>query len=293
MRGPARGGHRWNAGPGRQASFAPGERLDERLQPLLDRVHSLFEPPDPVLQGKGWSFVHRLHDRKRSGKGSRGTSNGNGLPPPSTSGYPARMPRAPGPHRLVGAALVVEGCLIVAALLGGWLLRVRPLAMWQFGWVALATGVVATAPLLLGLVWSVRTRFEPLARLTRAVEDKVVPLFEGCTVAHLAAIALLAGIGEEMLFRGLTQTAAARPLGPWGGLAAASALFGLAHPITPLYALLAGLIGAYLGGLLMVTENLVVPTVVHALYDFVALLYVASLARRRSARAKTDQEMIT
>jgi len=41
-----------------------------------------------------------------------------------------------------------------------------------------------------------------------------------------------------------------------------------------LYALLAGVVGLYLGGLYLLTGNLLVPIVVHALYDVVALGYL-------------------
>ena len=61
---------------------------------------------------------------------------------------------------------------------------------------------------------------------------------------------------------------------------AASVLFGLGHMVTPTYAVLAGLIGLYLGALSMVFGNLLQVVVVHSLYDFVALLY---LVRRQKS----------
>jgi len=54
----------------------------------------------------------------------------------------------------------------------------------------------------------------------------------------------------------------------------ASMLFGLAHLVTPTYALLAGIIGAYLGTLVFVTGDLFAPILSHALYDYVALRYL-------------------
>ncbi len=183
---------------------------------------------------------------------------------------------SPGPLRVVGAATLVEGGLIAAAFIGGWRLDVRPLAATAPSWNAFVAGVAATLPLLLGLAWSLRTRFGPVARLARDVEDRIIPVFEGCSVGHLAAIAVLAGIGEEIFFRGLIQTAVAGWVGPWGGLLLASAAFGIAHPVTPLYGALAALIGLYLGALFLVTENLVVPAIVHTVYDFVALAYLRS-----------------
>jgi membrane protease YdiL (CAAX protease family) len=44
--------------------------------------------------------------------------------------------------------------------------------------------------------------------------------------------------------------------------------------ITPTYALLAALCGLYLGVLMVLADNLVVVVVPHALYDFIALLYI-------------------
>ena len=51
----------------------------------------------------------------------------------------------------------------------------------------------------------------------------------------------------------------------------AALLFGAAHWLTATYALLAGLIGLYLGALFLLTENLLVPAIAHAAYDVVAL----------------------
>ena len=87
-------------------------------------------------------------------------------------------------------------------------------------------------------------------------------------------IAALAGIGEETLFRGVIQAAVAQhvggPRGVWLGLLVAAVLFGLLHPVTPMYAVLAGAIGLYLGWLWLVGGNLLLPIVTHGVYDFVA-----------------------
>ena len=50
--------------------------------------------------------------------------------------------------------------------------------------------------------------------------------------------------------------------------------FGLGHHMTSAYAILAGLLGLYLGLLLMVFDNLLVVMLVHGLYDFAALVYL-------------------
>jgi membrane protease YdiL (CAAX protease family) len=103
-------------------------------------------------------------------------------------------------------------------------------------------------------------------------------LFADLSMMQLALISLLAGFGEELLFRGVLQSALGDRIGPpwgiWMGLLVASVIFGMCHWLTSTYALLATLIGIYLGALLLLTGNLIAPIVTHALYDFVALVYM-------------------
>jgi membrane protease YdiL (CAAX protease family) len=96
---------------------------------------------------------------------------------------------------------------------------------------------------------------------------------------ELALLAVLAGFAEEIFFRGVVQVGLARVLPEGGALVVASAAFGLAHFITPTYALLAGLAGLYLGGLFLLQGSLTAPIVAHAVYDVVALNYVVRLYR--------------
>jgi hypothetical protein len=93
----------------------------------------------------------------------------------------------------------------------------------------------------------------------------------------LALISVLAGFGEEMLFRGLLQSLFTQWLGFWFGVLIANLFFGLAHLITPAYAVIATLMGVYLGCLWVGSDNLLTPIVAHAVYDFLALVYVVKL----------------
>ena len=77
--------------------------------------------------------------------------------------------------------------------------------------------------------------------------------------------------GRGGLFRGVVQTALLDRLPAWAAVAATGVLFGLAHFLSLSYALLASLVGAYLGWLHLATGNLLAPILTHALYDFVAL----------------------
>ena len=182
-----------------------------------------------------------------------------------------------------------EGGLAILAIVLGWLLDAPPARSVQ--WTASAAGLGAAAslpPLAIALL-CIRIPLRPFAELLRIVDELLAPLFRGCRAWELALIAILAGFGEEMLFRGIVQLKLAQwigePHGVWIALAGASVLFGLLHLITPTYAVLAGLIGLYLGWLWLATGNLLVPITTHAVYDFLALLYVVRVRRfsRRNA----------
>jgi uncharacterized protein len=104
------------------------------------------------------------------------------------------------------------------------------------------------------------------------VEERIAPVFAGCRPAELALIAAMAGLGEELLFRGVLQPALAEHILPWLAAVVVGLSFGAVHWITPTYAALAGIVGTYLGILALVSGNLLAPIVAHALYDLVALL---------------------
>lgn len=190
-----------------------------------------------------------------------------------------------GRGNIAATAVAFEGGLGLLALALGWLLGVWPIpgiersaVDWPAQLPALLWGLAATGPMLLAFWLMERFPWGPLADLQRDVERLVVPLFRGCSLTELVLISLAAGVGEELLFRGLLQHGLAQALSPpwgvWVALVAASLVFGLAHLLSLTYALLATAIGLYLGWLLIWTGNVLAPAVAHGLYDFVALCYL-------------------
>jgi membrane protease YdiL (CAAX protease family) len=112
----------------------------------------------------------------------------------------------------------------------------------------------------------------PIARTVRRVtRDVLVPLFQNVRLPHIVFISAAAGAGEELLFRGVAQPAL--------GIVAASLLFGAAHtsgPSTIGFGLWAACVGFVLGGLAAISGGVVAPIVAHALYDGMAIWYVAN-----------------
>jgi membrane protease YdiL (CAAX protease family) len=171
-------------------------------------------------------------------------------------------------------ALVCEGGLAGVALLLGWLLGQWPFAHWHWSWTHVALGAAASLPMLALFLAVLRWPLGPFKKIRHFTDEVIRPVFRVCTLWDLALISLLAGVGEEMLFRGVVQPALSDWLGLWAGIAVASLLFGLAHPITPLYVVLAAGLGFYLGWLWLVTDNLLVVIAAHAIYDLAALWFV-------------------
>jgi membrane protease YdiL (CAAX protease family) len=201
---------------------------------------------------------------------------------------------APTPRRLLGPALAFEGGLALAALVLGWWLGQPPLATLSFNLRDLGIGALATGPMFLGLWVCLASKRPALLEIRELVEELLLPLLAGSSLVGIAGLSALAGLGEEMLFRGVVQPAIAGLFdpswGPWLGLAGASLLFGLAHAVTRAYVVLAALVGAYLGGLWLLTGNLLVPVVAHALYDFGAILWLLGSGPRQSAVAVATAE---
>mmetsp|Transcript_9924 Transcript_9924/g.14044 ORF Transcript_9924/g.14044 Transcript_9924/m.14044 type:complete len:129 (+) Transcript_9924:1-387(+) len=85
------------------------------------------------------------------------------------------------------------------------------------------------------------------------------------------AVGLMAGTGEEMLFRGVLQTDLTDRIGVEASLLLSSFIFALLHAVTPLYAMIAGAVSLYFGILYNYYDNLTVPIVCHTVYDFFAI----------------------
>ena len=206
-----------------------------------------------------------------------------------SSDHPLRDP----PNLLV-LAMIFEGGLGVAAVGLGWVFGQPPLAKIAWSTAAWAEGAAAAVPLVGLLALCLWVPIGPLRSLLKTVEETLIPLFRHSGFLELAVISLLAGVGEEMFFRGVVQDVVAGWVGGtpgiWVGLACATLLFALAHLITPTYAVLAGIMGLYLGSLWIGTQNLLVPIAAHALYDFLALVYLAKIRGPRVSADATEHD---
>jgi membrane protease YdiL (CAAX protease family) len=119
-----------------------------------------------------------------------------------------------------------------------------------------------------------------MRRLVALVEERLGLHLADASAGGIVLLAALAGLGEELLFRGVVQEWLAARYGLLLGVVGASVLFGLGHWLSASYAVLAALIGAWLGLVFVLSGNLLAPIVAHAAYDVVALAVLARRAPR-------------
>jgi uncharacterized protein len=187
-------------------------------------------------------------------------------------------------------AIVIEGGVAVLAFVLAWIFGVA--LPGQFGKSASAIvqgtllGVAATFPLLAAFWWLVHATWPAAQRLVQQVQELVRTLFPRASLVQLFAVATVAGLGEELLFRGVIQSLVARWTMPIIGLAVASLVFGVFHAVSPLYFLLASLAGLYFGWIVLASRDLLPAIVAHGLYDFIALAYLSRAVTDRNAALK-------
>jgi uncharacterized protein len=180
--------------------------------------------------------------------------------------------------RLAG---LVEGGTVVLALVLGRVAGVDPWSDVTWTWPAIGIGLLATAPIF--LVYA-------LAQDTRTVAIEAIgPALSLCRWYDLVVLAAVAGLGEELLFRGVLQPWLSRP-SPWVGFLAANILFGLVHMVTPTYAVIAAGLGMYLSVVAFHIPggNLLSAIIAHGLYDYVAFLLIVREYRSRRASGRSQ-----
>ena len=109
----------------------------------------------------------------------------------------------------------------------------------------------------------------PVRALRRLYRELLFPLFRASTPIEILVISIVAGVGEEVLFRGAMQ--------PEWGLIVTSLVFGLFHVggrLTVTLGIWAACTGALLGWLAIATGGLLAPIVAHMVYDALALSYL-------------------
>jgi membrane protease YdiL (CAAX protease family) len=186
-------------------------------------------------------------------------------------------------------ACAFEAALILVAVFLGWIANIDPFAYLHFSELVVAYGVIGTIPLFFLFLIMERIQAESVIKIKNMLIETLGPSLHHYHWTDLFVLAAIAGLSEELLFRGVIQPWIETSWGMTAGLVGSNILFGLAHAITPLYAVLATLVGIYLSLSMDYTgsRNLLLPVVIHGLYDFLA--FVTLMCAYRASRL-TDSE---
>lgn len=134
-----------------------------------------------------------------------------------------------------------------------------------------------------------RLPLRSIQELAKLTEGQFLEYLMPMSRLQLLTLAITAGVGEELLFRGWLQSALIGPGGldhSWSrigfGVVIASIAFGMAHPISRTYVACAAMMGAMMGILYLITQNLLSSIVAHAVYDAIVLISMKRNAERGS-----------
>jgi hypothetical protein len=179
-------------------------------------------------------------------------------------------------------ACVFEAALIIVALLLGWIADINPFATLYFSETAIAIGILGTIPLFLLFLALEYLPQKSLVTIKDLLLKTLAPNLHQRHWTDWLLLATIAGVSEELLFRGVIQPWIATSWGFTAGLWISNIIFGLVHAITPLYALLVTFVGVYLSLSMTVDggdSNLLTPIIIHSLYDFLAFIALMRLYR--------------
>jgi membrane protease YdiL (CAAX protease family) len=185
-------------------------------------------------------------------------------------------------------ACYFEGSLLIIAFVIGWFVDINPFANLYFSEMAVFYGIVGTIPMFIFFMALYQIQINSFQEVKRALLDTLAPNMVRLHWTDLFILAAIAGFTEEVLFRGTIQPWLESSWGMNTGLIASNVIFGLVHAVTPMYAVLAALVGIFLGLSMDYggDRNLLTPIIIHGLYDFLAFLVIVQTYRRELAEKK-------
>ncbi len=180
------------------------------------------------------------------------------------------------PDHFFKTACYFESALILVAIFLGWIAGINPFEFILFNESALLNGVVGTLPLCIIFVALNQMTSESLQQIRDVLQNTLGPSLVKHHWTDLFILGAIAGISEEILFRGVIQPWLENSWGALAGLVISSLIFGLIHAVTFLYFIMATAVSIYLGMYLDYdnTRNLLTPIVIHGLYDFFAFMVI-------------------
>jgi membrane protease YdiL (CAAX protease family) len=167
-----------------------------------------------------------------------------------------------------------ELSLGLSALLTGYFIHINPFEKLHFTWIAVRGGILTTFLALFLITLMTMINSSAFLQQMAQLKSWLSTLFKNWTLTQFLLISICAGIGEELLFRGLIQEGLMRLMGAWPALIITGTVFGMVHWHSNYYFIYATFMGMFLGALYWQSGNLLAPIICHTLYDFIVLIFL-------------------
>lgn len=198
---------------------------------------------------------------------------------------PEYWPEGTTPAKAMAMLLVPQAAFVVLAFVVHIWSGVWPLERFAVTVQGLFLGIVAAIGLI-AIVYGTRPL---LPKIWEDLDYRASRLFAQAPFAlnwpMIILLSAVAGIGEEIVFRGALQVWLETVSPVWFAIIAQAVIFAALHPISRAYVVYVLLIGLALGVIYVVTGNLLVTMIAHFLYDVFALERLRRLAAVHSPDA--------
>ena len=188
-------------------------------------------------------------------------------------------------YEILLLVVVVEIIVIIISFVLAYFTKVNLISLLNISLKATITGLIFLVVLTVVNLLSVfiLPRYIGFLRPLKEAYDEVSGLVISLDPFSIVVISLFSGVAEELLFRGVVQTT-------WG-IVLASLVFGLFHignKKTIQYGAYAILIGFYLGYLMIYTQSLWAPILVHVLNNAIAIPVMQWSYKKLKAQAPVE-----
>jgi len=201
----------------------------------------------------------------------------------------SKTPYPPDVNHMFLRIVFFESSLLLVAWVLGWLMGVPLFDVHTWNWKGFTVGLTSTLPLISMFFWLLQSQWEPCQNIRRIMDAVIRPMFQEFNILQLLIISLVAGISEEILFRGVIQGGAQASMGVPAAIVLSAVLFGACHALTPFYFVLATFMGAYMSVVWMATEQLLAPILTHAVYDFLVLVWYLKASQSKKTPANREE----
>lgn len=169
---------------------------------------------------------------------------------------------------------LLSSSLILALGLALWLLfGIELTVLGTLGWWSLPIGIGAGALLYILVFWVTNAFWMRIASM-RFLMERLHSIFREFSWPSIIIVSIMAGVGEELLVRGVLQNVLVNYLGPTSGIVLASLVFGFMHYLSKTYVLVTFALGLAFGLAYHLSDSLVLVMTAHAIYDVFAFAVI-------------------